>query len=630
MSVPRPLPPVPNLEFARKEAKLLLRQLRAGEAHALARAQASHSAVAQIAPSEFKLADAQLTIAREYGFASWPRLARYFNTAERQRYRTHSNPGSLDGYEYYARALLASHAKRQTRAGRTLAEYVPRFFGVPLADVFDASVTEDEARHAFARDAGFSSWAALIEKTTESKAQANEGWNDAWHVDVRQLAVRVVHARDLAALQQLVREHPDLLQPKDYQTAQNDGLLNWALGGERQFGQDAMRPIMDWLASLGFDAARRMNEQLCGRMHMTVDEVQSLLDRGADPNWIAPNGLSVLEHALIRYWNGECVDLIAARATPRRALWIAAGLGDVAGVSRFLDRYGKPTAAARANRPDFTAVGPFSMPSPFAATDEEILTEAFLVAAFNSRVAVLEYLVSRGFPVNSVAVIESPVVQIAAGNGWTAVVECLVRCGADVDLPGESNGSARELARELLSQRPADRNRRRIAELCGVDVAAFLAERDAQSSPMPTMGPDLITALALASDDARRLGQSVVGVEHLLFGLLRAGQRPQYYFTRASRMDFLRFREKFIGRVHFGDERVDGVELPRSVETQAIVADATALAVTRRHDIVTGMHLLAAIVRAGGAATALLERFDGNVEELNTSLDDAMSYHNAG
>ena len=165
----RPLPPVPNIEFERKEAKLLLRQLRAGDHKATERARIRHSAVSHIYASDFKLADAQLTIAREYGFASWPRMVRYFSTAERQRHRKISHTSTPSGYEHHARALLAAHAKRRTYVGRTLAEYVPRFFGVPLTAVFDATVTEEEAKLAVAREAGFPTWDVLLAKAARQR-----------------------------------------------------------------------------------------------------------------------------------------------------------------------------------------------------------------------------------------------------------------------------------------------------------------------------------------------------------------------------------------------------------------------------------------------------------------------------
>ena len=82
MSALRPLPPRPSLEFEHKEAKALLRRLRAGEPDSIARARTRHPALDLSKP---RLADAQLVIAREYGFTSWPRLARYFGDVDRQR-----------------------------------------------------------------------------------------------------------------------------------------------------------------------------------------------------------------------------------------------------------------------------------------------------------------------------------------------------------------------------------------------------------------------------------------------------------------------------------------------------------------------------------------------------------------
>jgi ankyrin repeat protein len=70
----RLLPERPSLEQLRKQAKDLLRDARAGDAFALARIaeteRGTHGA-------RITLADAQLAIAREFGFPSWPKLVRH-------------------------------------------------------------------------------------------------------------------------------------------------------------------------------------------------------------------------------------------------------------------------------------------------------------------------------------------------------------------------------------------------------------------------------------------------------------------------------------------------------------------------------------------------------------------------
>ena len=48
--------------------------------------------------------------------------------------------------------------------------------------------------------------------------------------------------------------------------------------------------------------------------HLRADVVRALIHQGADPNWVAPNGIPVLEHALLRYWNGAAVDVMHPRA----------------------------------------------------------------------------------------------------------------------------------------------------------------------------------------------------------------------------------------------------------------------------------------------------------------------------
>lgn len=73
------LPPNPNLEYEKKQAKTLLKALHAGDPAALSRLWAVHprfqnGAERATNPADFKLSDAQLVIAREYDLSSWPQL----------------------------------------------------------------------------------------------------------------------------------------------------------------------------------------------------------------------------------------------------------------------------------------------------------------------------------------------------------------------------------------------------------------------------------------------------------------------------------------------------------------------------------------------------------------------------
>lgn len=70
--MPAELAPSPNAEYLRHEAKQLLRRCQAGDAAAMQLIGAAHPGLA--GRSAFKLSDAQLVVARHYGFGTWVQL----------------------------------------------------------------------------------------------------------------------------------------------------------------------------------------------------------------------------------------------------------------------------------------------------------------------------------------------------------------------------------------------------------------------------------------------------------------------------------------------------------------------------------------------------------------------------
>src|ERR687889_1402294 len=78
-TVSRGLPEQPHLDVPKREARELLADWRKGDGNALDRIRRRHSRFATsddaaIATAPFRLADAQLVVAREYGFAHWAEL----------------------------------------------------------------------------------------------------------------------------------------------------------------------------------------------------------------------------------------------------------------------------------------------------------------------------------------------------------------------------------------------------------------------------------------------------------------------------------------------------------------------------------------------------------------------------
>ena len=76
----KPLPSRPNPDQYKKQAKDLLNAWKAADVEALRRIRQGHPRLRRLTPEEipnarFVLADAQLVVAREHGFESWPKFA---------------------------------------------------------------------------------------------------------------------------------------------------------------------------------------------------------------------------------------------------------------------------------------------------------------------------------------------------------------------------------------------------------------------------------------------------------------------------------------------------------------------------------------------------------------------------
>ena len=610
----RPLPSRPSLEFERKQAKRLLAALRRGDADALQRA-SSHGVSSAAAPGEHQLADAQLILAREYGFRSWPRLVEYFTTLERH---VRSDPIAsyrMDHHEQRVLSILAGHRNRRPGIGLFLAAFVPRFYGMKVDDVFASTITVDDARVVVAREHMCASWEALAEA---SKDAGDGGWERYQQPLTR--GFNAIKQTDLAALSAIVDEHPEVL------TARGSGrhtLISSALVHERRERTLGAKAITDWLIARGADPAEALNRALCGWFHMTTDDVRFYLERGADPNWMPPNGITILEHAIYRYWNGEAVDLIASRVTPRKAFWIAAGLGDVKSVKRYLDRTGRPTAAARRHRPDFTAMGP-PLPTLPDADDLEIVAEAFIVAGLNTRVEVLDLLLESGYPIDHTPW-STPLLNLAVGNRLVGLVEYLVSRGANVDARGvQPSTTAREAAEWHYAHSPSQPETLRILQLCGgrdPDTVLKLAEEERSKSI--TVAPKMRMAAQLACEEAARLGQNAVEPLNLLTGLLRQDENLVLVFLASSGVDVDTLRQRLNGRLIPGDVSNDP-DYPPSLEVARILAATRAQVDVQRQTVVTTLHLLYALVTdAEGSVSSMLAECGADLEQLRERLGRA-------
>jgi ankyrin repeat protein len=115
-----PLPANPNLEQQRKLAKALARDYWRGEPEAVARVSALHPRPP--APDRFALSDAQLVIARGYGFASWAKLKHKIDSLTKSP--TQQFVAAVKGRDIDAvRGLLQAHPELAARINEPLFDF---------------------------------------------------------------------------------------------------------------------------------------------------------------------------------------------------------------------------------------------------------------------------------------------------------------------------------------------------------------------------------------------------------------------------------------------------------------------------------------------------------------------------
>jgi ankyrin repeat protein len=354
-------PPL-DLEQLRKQAKERVRARRA-------------------AGEQVKLTDAQLELAREHGFASWPRLKEHLERlGAEQPFRT-----DLDYYE-----------------GR--AEGIATVNGVSIA----------EARRDLAQRHGFPSWARLT-RHVEALRDGSEPPTPFM------LAYRVVEDGDRDRLAELLARHPELVELR-------------GTNGNDLFGMAGDLETTRLLLERGADP-NRGNDYGWTKLHQAGygndrELARLLLDAGARTDVSARgDGGTPLVQAL--FWgHREVVDLLGLEP---RNLRVAAGLGQLDLIRELVG-----TPAAGAHREFYRPHGGFPAWQP-SDDLQEVLDEALVWAAKSGRVEAIRLLVELGARVDADPYRGTPLTW-AAVNGRVDAVRALVELGADPNQRGTFGG----------------------------------------------------------------------------------------------------------------------------------------------------------------------------------------------
>lgn len=389
------LPFAANAGQLRKQAKDLLRGYRSGAPDALAR-------ITAVLPSgEIRLAQAQLVVAREYGFPSWPRLRAYverLGVAGPDMWHAF-----VDDPHYYAErtaGLLESARDGTPDAVAAFARW-------------SAPLTAAGARSVLARDHGFTSWPAL---RTHVGALGSDPFARAF---------RAVRAHDTDALGALLDRFPALVAARG--TNGNDLLGLAAASGDEQ--------TVALLLERGADVARG-NTHGWTPLHQAAYAnlpglARVLLDAGA-PADVSARGDGGTPVVVALFWGHR--EVAGLLGQPPRNLRVAAGLDDVDLLAQL---WGNP--AAGTHRGFYRPHGGFPAWRP-ADSPAQVRDEALSWAARSGAIGTLTALAERGAEIDA-DVYRGTALTWAAAKGRTAAVRRLLELGADPDRRGTFGGS---------------------------------------------------------------------------------------------------------------------------------------------------------------------------------------------
>jgi ankyrin repeat protein len=426
----RQLPPAFNLEQQKRRARELLAAGRAGDPEAVRRLRESHPRLgalgeAEVPGARLTLADAQLVLARECGFPSWPRLKRHLEEQVAAR-RTRVFVREVSYYDDRAQGLVSVHQGGLPGGLAQIREWHPRFAGASDDAIRAASFTLDDARLVYAREHGFEAWGQLVAHVEAlARGAAREPFAAAFEA---------IRAGDRAGLETLLRRHPDLALARG---TNGNTLLNLAcsLLPRGPLASGDRLALVRLLLAAGADADAANNRGWTP-LHQAgygnhADLAELLLAAGAaiDRNAHGDGGTPL---AAALFWgHREAAELLAAPGIVPWNLRIAAGLGRPDLVRSFFTPDGRLKPEAGARRGFYRPHSGFPVWQP-ADDPQQVLDEALVWACKSGRVEVIGLLAERGAGLDADPYRGTPLLW-AAFCGQAEAASRLLDLGADVN-----------------------------------------------------------------------------------------------------------------------------------------------------------------------------------------------------
>jgi hypothetical protein len=411
------LPPQPNLEYYRKQAKHLQHTYATGDAAARARVA---DVLGDRAAERFLLSDAQFVLAQEHGFRTWAEFRAHVQsqrtTGDRPASRLSGiGPGT---YASLADTLLTDLRRNDPAALQRLRAYVPRYAAATDA----ASAELRDARLIIARELGFPTWPELVSGAEKARRDLDERQEQQRRLRPQAEALL---AGDTGQLARLTAGQADTLLQM---LARPEAIPGTRLGEELGVPRAAVDVLIGKATSLDLPLTWAASSN-------RVEYVRLLLDAGADPG-TRTAGTTPLENAIYR-GNTRVVDLLAERGIVPRALWTYAACGRLELVRACFDADGRLRPDAASSRPDPADFFPIPSRIPATSNPEEIMAEAFVHACQHGRTEVVRWFLDRGLNPDVAPYLGRTGLHWAIMHSQLEVVRLLLERGADPSIRDE-------------------------------------------------------------------------------------------------------------------------------------------------------------------------------------------------
>ncbi len=128
-----------------------------------------------------------------------------------------------------------------------------------------------------------------------------------------------------------------------------------------------------------------------------------------------------------------------------------------------------------------------------------------------------------------------------------------------------------------------------------------------------------------AQDEARSLGHSYVGTEHLLLGIMKSANGEAYNTLRENGIDYSSLRQEIIAIVGAGIPRENFSSPQMTPRARKIIELAYEEAQVLKQNYISTEHILLAILREGeGVAAHILRKFGVDLAEMRRELIEEM------